>query len=136
MEAVSKTLTINVSLGHSHRKIPASPVVPRPVSHIFAETNIKENNLDYQQLLIKNKELELGLGELKAELNHLQKQRRKGDKLVEEASQRRALAGIQLKEKQFYLQRYHDGLDRKFRGGRDDLFAGLKKLEQNLLEMY
>lgn len=43
---------------------------------------------------------------------------------------------MQLKEKQFYLQRYYEELDRKFRGGRDDLFAGLKKLESNLLEMY
>lgn len=42
----------------------------------------------------------------------------------------------QLKEKQIYLQKYYDELDRKFRGGRDDLFAGLKKLEHSLIEMY
>ena len=53
--------------------------------------------------------------------------------MAEEARKKKELAELQLKEKQVYLKRYYEELDRKFRGGRDDLFAGLKKLETNLL---
>ena len=69
-------------------------------------------------------------------MDGLIRKRRKNEKMAEEARKKKELAELQLKEKQVYLKRYYEELDRKFRGGRDDLFAGLKKLETNLLEMY
>ena len=66
----------------------------------------------------------------------MQKKKKKADKSAEDATARKELAIVQFKEKQSYLQKYYQQLDQKFKGGRDDLFAGLKKLENNLLEMY
>lgn len=94
----------------------------------MAHHAIKENNLEYQQLIIREKELELQMAELQNHLKSLQKAKRKVEKLVQEAAHKKETAELQLREKQFYLQRYYEQLDKKFRGGRDDLFAGLKKL--------
>ena len=66
--------------------------------------------------------------ELQVHLSHLQKQRKKADREKEEVEHRKEIAQIQLREKQHYLQKYYNELDRKFRGGREDLFSGLKKL--------
>lgn len=49
---------------------------------------------------------------------------------------KRDQAILDAKEKRHYLHRYYEELDRKFRGGREDLFASLTRLEQSLLEAY
>jgi hypothetical protein len=134
MQPPAKSFALPVPL-NTPKKYPSS-ASSKLLSHIFAETLVKESNLEYQRLLIANKELELRVGELEVELGHLSKQRRKAERAAEEVRQKKELALAQFKEKQCYLKKYYDELDRKFRGGRDDLFAGLKKLEHNLLEMY
>lgn len=52
-----------LSLNHSSRK---QNTPSRSISEVFAENTIKEKNLDYQQLLIRTKELEIRMGELQA----------------------------------------------------------------------
>ena len=136
MEPTTRSYTITNQLTSANKKMYQPVSSSKPISHIFAETTVKENNLEYQQFLIENKELELKMVELQVQLSQLQKQRKKADRELEEIVCKKEIAAVQLKEKQHYLKKFYNELDKHFRGGREDLFAGLKKLEQNLMEMY
>lgn len=60
-----------------------TPKPSRQVEQLLAQHTIKETNLEYQQLLIREKELEIEMGELQNELRSLQKSKRKADKGAE-----------------------------------------------------
>lgn len=64
------------------------------------------------------------------------KKRRKADKVLEEAIARRDQALVECKQKRCYLEKYYEELNRKFRGGKDELFSNLARLEASLLEAY
>lgn len=74
--------------------------------------------------------------ELKNHYEKLTKRRRKADKVLEEAIARRDQALAECKQKRCYLEKYYEELDRKFRGGKDELFSNLARLEASLLEAY
>lgn len=71
--------------------------------------------------------------ERKNELDLLIKKRKKADKVLEEAVNKRNQASLNCKEKRCYLEKYYQELDRKFKGGKEELFNNLAKLEQSLL---
>jgi len=54
----------------------------RPLSSIIAENEIREQNLEYQQLLIRRKELEIELEDCRNKYEGLVKKRKKADRTL------------------------------------------------------
>jgi hypothetical protein len=77
--------------------------------------------------------LEIAVEDHRNQYEALVKRRKRADRTLEDAINKRDQSQLECKEKRCYLQRYYEELDRKFRGGREDLFASLARLEQNLL---
>ena len=87
-------------------------------------------------MLIRSKELEIEMEERRNRYEGMVRERRKNEKKIEDAKIRRDRAKNEASQKRHYLSKYHQELDKKFRGNREDLFAGLAKRERNLREIY
>ena len=70
--------------------------------------------------------------ELQTQYDAYVKRRNKAERGLTEVIQQRNQTLADLKQKQFFFQRYQNELDKRFRGGKEELFNGLEKLEQTL----
>lgn len=52
MDKSSKSFAITVPMNNNKK---SKESANRPIGHIYAESKVKETNLEYQQLLIRNK---------------------------------------------------------------------------------
>jgi hypothetical protein len=66
--------------------------------------------------------------ELQTQYDGLVKRRKKAERGLTDVIQKRDQTLADLKEKQYFFNRYQNELDKRFRGGKEELFGGLEKL--------